>query len=318
MTTKKLGSSDVCVSSIVLGTWAMGGDYFGAIEDKDSIRCIQTNIENGVTTIDSAEIYGNGRAEVVVGRSLQGVSRDKYVMLSKAWTSHFGKDSIREAAEGSIKRLGCEYLDVYFLHYPPVEQSIAEAMESIARLKSEGIIRAIGVSNFSLDQLKEARKYGQVDVIQPCYNLLWRYIDRDILPYCIENNIGIITYSSIAQGLLTGKMTKDTVIEDGRKKAALFQPGVYERCLEVTDFVKKVAQKYKKTPTQVCINWLFNTTGITASIVGCKNEAQALENIDSLDFTLSKEDYDAINQASRDFTDKMPEYELFFRTDVKK
>ena len=317
MNHREIGKSGVKVSELIFGCWSMGGDYFGAVNDSESVRCIRTSIEAGVDSFDNAELYGDGRAEEVLGKALQGIDRSKLTLISKAWTTHFGKEEMVKACVRTLRRLCTDYLDIYFLHYPPKEQSIAEAMENIGALKEKGLIRAVGVSNFSLEELNEAQKYGVVDVIQPCYSLLWRYIDRDILPYCIENGIGVIPYSTLAQGLLTGRFHKDSVFDDGRRKAALFQPGIYEKCLEVADFVVKTAAKYGKTAAQAGINWLINTPGITAPIVGGTNERHALENTGAADFTLSAEDYRAIDEKSRVFTDNMPEFELFFNSNIK-
>ena len=195
--------------------------------------------------------------------------------------------------------------------------SIAQAVENVNRLKEKGKIRSIGVSNFTLEMLQEARQYGQIDVVQPCYNLLWRYIDRDLLPYCTEEGIGVIPYSTLAQGLLTGKFKPDTPITGGRSRAALFQPGVYEKCLKVADFLVEVGKQYGVTATQVCINWLVNNKNLTAPIVGGTDKRHAEQNIQALNFTLSQEDYDRIDAYSREFCSQMPEYVLFFNTEVK-
>lgn len=314
---RKLGKTQIEISAIVLGCWAMGKGYFGDPVEQNSIHCIRESIEHGITTIDNAELYGRGEAEEVLGKAIAGLDREKLVLISKAWTSHFGRDSMEEACNGTLKRLGTDYLDVYFLHYPPVHESMEEAVGNMMRLKEQGKIRAIGVSNFSLAQLREAMQYGEIDVIQPCYNLLWRYDDRDVLPFCIEQDIGVITYSSLAQGLLTDKYFDGTRPTDGRAKAALFQPDVFERCLTVSKFVAGIAQKYGKTTAQTAINWMVQTPGITAPIVGGTTVKQALENIGAVDFTLSAEDYAAIDAVSREFVAGLPEYELFFNTNIK-
>ena len=313
----ELRNSGVKVSQIVQGLWAAGGGYFGDPQDQDTIEAVHACMELGIDSFDTAEIYGRGHSEQVLGEALKDVPRDKVVLISKAWTSNYGKAEMENALDTSMKYMKTDYLDVYFLHYPPTEQSIEEAMTNIMALKAKGKIRAVGVSNFNMEQLEEAEKYGQVDVIQPCYNLLWRYIDRDVLPYCRKNNIGVISYSSLAQGLLTGSMTADTKVTDGRARAALFQPGVYEKCLEVTEFLKPIAAKYNKTVAQLVINWMANTPGMTAPIVGCSTRAETVENAASLGWELSKEDYDAIDKRSKQFTDNMPEYELFFNSNIK-
>jgi len=227
-------------------------------------------------------------------------------------------EDMEKSCDDSLRRLGADYLDTYFLHYPPRDgMSIAQAVENVNRLKEKGKIRSIGVSNFTLEMLQEARQYGQIDVVQPCYNLLWRYIDRDLLPYCTEEGIGVIPYSTLAQGLLTGKFKPDTPITGGRSRAALFQPGVYEKCLKVADFLVEVGKQYGVTATQVCINWLVNNKNLTAPIVGGTDKRHAEQNIQALNFTLSQEDYDRIDAYSREFCSQMPEYVLFFNTEVK-
>ena len=315
---KKLGNTAIKVSPFVMGCWSVGGDYFGSIEDTNSIRCIKTYLEHGINTFDTAEVYGMGRAEKVLGEALKGTDRESVVVFSKVWPLHYGKKEMEEACDQSLKRLGMDYLDVYFLHYPPQAGTSMElAMESINELKRKGKIRSIGVSNFTLDMLKEASAYGTVDVIQPCYNLLWRYIDKDILPYCVKENIGVIPYSTLAQGLLTGRFTKDTQITGGRAKAALFQPGVYEECLEVTDALIELGKKYDHSATQICINWLVKNPNLTAPIVGGANAEHALDTLKALDFIMEQEDYKKIDEISSAFCEKMPEYQLFFDTKVK-
>ena len=317
-----LGKSDVKISQIVQGLWAAGGGYFGDPQDQLSMEAIRESLAVGINTFDSAELYGQGHSEEVLGEALKGAARDKYVLISKAWTTHYTRDGMEEALNNSMKRMNTDYLDVYFLHYPPAWSnpnpvSIEEAVNNINEMKKLGKIRAIGVSNFSLEELKEAQKYAQIDVVQPCYNMLWRYVDRDVLPYCRDNDIGVITYSSLAQGLLTGTLTKEAPPEGGRSRAALYQPGIYEQCLDVTEFLRPYAAKYNVTVPQLVINWMTNVPGITAPIVGASNKEEAAENVKALDFEMSKEDFDAIDARSKEFTSKLPEYELFFNTNVK-
>lgn len=315
MNAKQLGKSDVYVSAMILGTWSMGGDYFGEADDRDSAEVIRTYLGQGVNTFDTAEIYGNGRAETVLGKTLEGVPRQDYVLISKVFPQHFGQ--MEKSCDESLKRLKTDYLDVYFLHYPPVDMSIGEAMERIHGLKEKGKIRTVGVSNFSLEQLEEARRYGTVDVIQPCYNLLWRYAERDLLPYCTKEGIGVIPYSTLAQGLLTGHFQKDTPITAGRKRAALFQPENYLRCLEVTEVLKEVGGKYGLSAAQTCISWLMYNPELTAPIIGGIDERHARENLAAADFVMPRQDYETIDAASRAFCQSMPEYVLFFDSKIR-
>lgn len=317
MNYKKLGKSGVEVSELILGCWAMGGDYFGATEDESSLEALQVSYENGVNTFDTAEIYGSGRSERVVGEAARRIGRDKVKIISKVFKPSMAHDKMVKACEDSLSRLGTDYLDVYFLHYPIPEEevSIQERMETMTELKKAGKIRAIGLSNFSLEEMKAAMKYGQVDVIQPCYSLLWRY-DEELLKFSRENDIAVIPYSTLAQGLLTGKYKKGATFTDGRSRAALFQPENYDRALEVTDVLAGISAKYGKTPAQGAIAWLLQTPGVTAPIVGAKNGKQAAENIQASGWQFSPEDYAAIDRASREFTEGLPHYTLFFNTNT--
>ena len=293
---KKLGKSDVLVSELILGCWAMGGDYFGATEDKSSLEALEVSYENGVNTFDTAEIYGDGRSERVVGEAARRIGREKVRIISKVFKPSMSHDKMIKACEDSLQRLGTDYLDVYFLHYPVAEEevTIQERMETMEELKKAGKIRAIGLSNFSLEEMKAAMKFGQVDVIQPCYSLLWRY-DEALLEFSRKQEISVIPYSTLAQGLLTGKYQKGAVFTDGRSQ---------------------ISAKYGKTPAQGAIAWLLQTQGITAPIVGAKNGRQAQENLKAAGWQFSKEDYDVIDRASRRFMEGLPHYTLFFNTET--
>lgn len=183
------------------------------------------------------------------------------------------------------------------------------------KLKEKGKIRAIGVSNFSKDQLIEARKYGEIDVIQPCYSLVWRFLDHEEMNYCIDNNIGIISYSTLAQGILTGKFTKDTVFpsEDGRSRVPLFQSPHYEGALDVVEKLRPFAEKYDVTLAQLAIRWVIQQKGITAPIVGAKNPSQVLDNVKACNFVISDEDFKAIDKISQAFAYELPHFQTFFR-----
>jgi myo-inositol catabolism protein IolS len=213
-----------------------------------------------------------------------------------------------------MKRMGTDYIDIYFIHYPNDEVDINETMSAMLDLKKEGKIREIGLSNFNRDQMEEALKIGRYEVIQPCYSLLWRFIEEDIVPYCIDNNIGIVAYSPIAQGILTGKFTKDWRFREGdkRKTTPLFQEGLFEECLEVADALKPYAKRHGKTQGQVAINWVTSQPGITSAIVGARNAAQMKENMGAAGWRLSGDELAEIDKIGRRVTDKLPKYENFF------
>jgi myo-inositol catabolism protein IolS len=314
---RKLGKSDLNISEITLGCWVMGGDYWGGTEDDDSIKAIRTALNEGINFFDTAELYGKGHSEKVLGKALK--ERRKEVCIStKVWTNHMKKDQVIQACEDSLKRLETDYIDVYFIHYPVEDVPIEETMESMLRLKEQGKIRVIGLSNFSLSQMEEVLKIGRIDVIQPCYSMLWRYIDEDIIPFCIENQIGIIPYSPLAQGILTGKFNKDSQFKegDGRKRAPLFQPQWFGKALTVADGLRSYAEKYNRTQAQVAINWTNYRPGITSAIVGARNEKQARENAGAVGWQLCQEDWDKLNELSLSFTQNLPKFQSFFRNNV--
>lgn len=315
MNQRFLGNSQIKVTEQILGCWAIGGSYWGGTDDRESIATIKAAIEGGISTLDTAYIYGNGHSERIVGEGIKGYDREKLILITKLWKSEMSQDRIEKACDDSLRAMGTDYADIYFIHYPSEDIPIEETMNGMMKLKEKGKIKSIGLSNFSLEQMKEAMRYGKIDVIQPCYSLVWRFLDHEELPFCIENNIGVITYCTLAQGILTGKFTKDKTFseDDGRSKAPIFQQPYFEEALQVTEHVKKIALKYDKTPSQIAINWVINTRGITAPIVGARTVKQIEENLKASSFTLDPEDYEYLDRVSRKFTDTLPAFETFFK-----
>lgn len=316
---RKLGRSGLEVSEISLGCWVTGGDYWAGAEDDESIRAIQKAVDTGINFIDTAEIYGSGHSEEVLGRALQG-RRQKVVLASKVWQSHLKAPDVRKACEGSLKRMKTDYLDLYYIHYPSnTGIPIAETLGALADLQKEGKIRAIGVSNFSVAQMEEALAIHRFDALQPCFSLFWRW-EEEAIAFCAKNNIAVAAYSPLAQGLLTGKFTRDWKFPegDGRARAALFQQGVFEKCLDAVDELKPIAAKYGKTLGQTALNWTTAQPGLTSAIVGARTAAQAEENAGAAGWRLDAADIAAIEKIGRKVTDTLPEFELFFNTNVKK
>lgn len=316
MITKELGKSGVRVSEQILGCWVIGGSYWGGAEDRDSIEAIKRAYEGGINTFDTAYIYGEGRSERILGEAVKTIPREKLTIITKLWKTEMEKDKVRAACEKSLKELGMDYIDVYFIHYPSdTGVPIGETMEEMMKLKTDGKIRSIGISNFNLEQMKEAREYGEIDVIQPCYSLVWREIDQDgVLDYCIENDIGVISYSTFAQGILTGKFDENTTFssDDGRSRAPLFQDEYYSGALKVAEQLKPFARKYDRTIAQVAINWVMGKEGISAPIVGARNSHQVEENLKASGWSLSKEDWDEIDIFSKEYTYSLPKFKSFF------
>jgi len=297
---RRLGSSPVSVSEIGLGTWGMSGAFWGAADDTESIRVVHRALDLGVTLIDTAEVYGQGHAEEVLGKALVG-RRDKAVVASKAGPHHLAPADVEAALEGSLKRLQTDHLEIYFIHWPNPDVPIGSTMETMEKLRSRGLIQAIGVSNFGPKEMDEARRYGTIDVLQPPYNMLWREVEAATLPYCRQNNIGIIPYSGLAQGLLTGTLSRDTRFVEGdeRRTTVLFQPGTYESALDAVDGLRPIAAKYGKTVAQLAIQWLTSRPGVSAPLLGGRTVREMEENAGSVGWKIAEADITAIDNLTK-------------------
>jgi myo-inositol catabolism protein IolS len=297
MQQRRLGSSPVSVSEIGLGTWGMSGAFWGAADDAESIRVIHRALELGVTLIDTAEAYGRGHSEEVLGTALAG-RRNKAVIATKVAPNHLDPRELEGALEGSMKRLQTDVVDIYFVHWPNPKFPIGPTMEVLERLRVQGRIRAVGVSNFGTAQMDQARAHGTIDVLQPPYNMLWREVEAALLPYCREHNIGIMPYSGLAQGLLTGTLSRGTEFAEGdeRRTTVLFQPGIYERSLDAVDGLRPIAAKYGKTIAQLAVQWLTSRPGVSSPLLGARTVREMEENAASVGWTIAPEDVDAIDR----------------------
>ena len=294
---RHLGGSSVEVSQIGLGTWGMSGAFWGAADDAESLRVIYRALELGVTLIDTAEAYGKGHAEEVVGKALAG-RRNWAVIATKVMASRLDPQELQAALEGSLRRLQTDYVEVYFIHWPNPDFPIGPTMEALERLRADGRIRAIGVSNFGPEEMDRAREYGTIDVLQPPYNMLWREIEAATLPYCRKHNIGVMPYSGLAQGLLTGTLSRDTVFVEGddRRTTVLFQPGAYEHALDVVERLRPIAAKYGKTVPQLAVQWLTSRPGVSSPLLGARTVAEIEENLGSIGWSITEDDLAAIDR----------------------
>lgn len=310
---KRIGETKVEISELIQGTWVMGKDYWGGAEDTESIDAILCALDQGITTFDTAYIYGAGYAEELLGKALLG-KRSKCQVITKLWKTDMAKARVQLGLEQAMQRLKTDYIDIFFIHYPSDEIPIEETMTELMRLKEEGKIGAIGVSNFSLGQMVEAQQYGKIDIIQPCYSLLWRFIDKDILPYCIENHISVIPYSPLGQGILTGKMkgAYKFKAEDKRTSTPLFLPENFNNALAVTEDVIRIGIKYNKTPAQTAIRWVMQAKGMSLPIVGARNKEQVIDNIGAIGWSLTEEDFKELDDISKRFSNKLPTYRTLF------
>ncbi|WGV24061.1 aldo/keto reductase [Halotia branconii] len=310
MQKRTLGKSDVQITPILMGTWQAGKKMWKGIEDADSIKTIRAAFEAGITTIDTAEVYGEGHSEQIVAEALSDV-RDRVEYATKVFSNHLKYDQVITACDRSLKNLKTDYIDLYQIHWPsgafnsetvPIE----ETMKALTFLKEQGKIRAIGVSNFSKTQLAEASKYGRIDSLQPPYSLFWRKIETDAMPYCIENNISILAYSSLAQGLLTGKFAADQRFdpEDNRAKNKLFQGENFKHAQQALEKLRPIADRHNSTLAQLALAWLIAQPQSNA-IAGARYPKQATDNALAAELKLSADEIAEIDAIGRIVTDHL-------------
>jgi myo-inositol catabolism protein IolS len=307
---RMLGTSGIRISSIIMGTWQAGKDMWAGIDDRESTTAIKAAYDAGITTFDTAEVYGNGHSEKIVGNALQEV-RDKVVIATKVFSNHLKYQQVMDACHGSLKNLNTDYIDLYQIHWPPGSFGakpvpLEETMRALTDLKTQGKIRAIGVSNFSGSQLQEVAKYGTIHSLQPPYSLFWRKIETHALPYCLENDITILAYSSMAQGVLTGKFGPDHKFAKGdhRFRNKLFEPENYERVQKALEKLRPIAKSNNITLGQLALAWIISRPGICA-IAGARNAEQAVQNAAAAHVRLSKEDLAAVDAIGRTVTDSL-------------
>ncbi len=312
MEKRSLGTSDIKITPILMGTWQAGKKAWVGIEDAETIKAIRAAFDVGITTIDTAEVYGEGHSERIVAQALSDV-RDRVVYATKVFANHLKYEQVMVACERSLKNLNTDYIDLYQIHWPAGKFNteivpIAETMSALNELKQQGKIRAIGVSNFSRSQLAEAAQYSRIDSLQPPYSLFWRWVENDAMPDCIENNISILAYSPLAQGLLTGKFGVGHKFDpaDNRAKNKLFQGENYERAQKALDQLRPIAERHQASLASLAIAWLIAQPQ-TNAIVGARNAEQAAANAKAADIQLSPDELQEIDAIGRIVTDHLDE-----------
>jgi len=297
-----LGPKGIKVSKIGIGLWQASSDWNA--QDEDIIKAVETTRDLGVNLIDTAEAYGMGHSESVLGKALKQFGRENFVVATKVNGSHLRYEELQKAAAASMRRLGVKEIDLYQVHWPdPWEQiPLKYTMKAMEKLYFEGKIRAIGVSNFAVRDLEEARSYlSRADIVsnQLKYNLVQRDIDDEVVPYCKRNGISIIAYSPLAQGALTGKYkVGKTPKGDVRASSPLFAESNFSQIAQLVDVLASIAKSHKRLIAQVALNWLASLPGFIP-IPGVKDATQASENIASLDFELTRKEIAAIEKAAR-------------------
>ena len=310
MEKRSLGTSDVQITPIIMGTWQAGKRMWSGIDDDESIRAIRAAVEAGITTIDTAEVYGEGHSEQIIAQAVADI-RDRLEYASKVFANHLKYEQVLEACDRSLSNLKTDYLDLYQIHWPagsfgneivPLE----ETMRALNKLKEDGKIRAIGVSNFNREQITEAATYGRIDSLQPPYSLFWRKIEQEAVPYCEENNISVLAYSSMAQGLLTGKFSLDHQFdkEDHRSANVLFQGKNFERAQNALDQLRPIAKSHNCTLAQLSLAWLIAQPQ-TQAIAGARTAEQSQDNAKAAEVDLSIEELQEIDRIGKQVTDHL-------------
>jgi aryl-alcohol dehydrogenase-like predicted oxidoreductase len=309
--TRKLGSSSLELTTVGLGAWAMGGPWefgWGPQDDDDSIRTIRAALDEGINWIDTAPVYGRGRSEEVIGRALKDVA-EKPVIATKCslvWDEKRDKinclraESIRNECHQSLKRLRIDVIDLYQVHWPEPDEQLEEGIGAMAELQRQGKIRSIGVSNFTVEQVQRAQRIAGVVSLQPPYNMLRRDAEKELLPYCGKDNIGVVVYSPMQKGLLTGKFTAEKVASlpkgDHRKKDPEFRGAAFSATLELVDSLKPIAERNGITLAQLAVSWVLRRKEVTAAIVGARRPEQTKETAPAADIDLDPETVEEIEE----------------------
>ncbi len=320
---RALGESGVKASAITFGAWAIGGWMWGGADRKEAVEAIRASISEGVSSIDTAPIYGQGVSEDIVGEALAGISRDQVQILTKfgmRWDVQKGdfafhtkdndgqeldiykyasRDSIIEECENSLRRLRTDYIDLYQIHWPDITTPIDETMEAVQTLLQQGKIRAAGVCNYSLDQMKEANQTLKLASNQVPYSMVERTIERDVVPYAIETQTAIIAYSPLQRGILTGKIKPGHAFAEGdhRPTTKFYKPENIERINAFLDKIRPIADEKQATLSQLVIRWTIDQPGITVALVGARNAEQAIQNARAAQIQLSSQEMKQINDA---------------------
>jgi aryl-alcohol dehydrogenase-like predicted oxidoreductase len=306
-----LGNSDLHITSLGVGAWAIGGSGYlfgwGPQDDKDSVAAIRKALESGMNWIDTAAVYGLGHSEEVVARSLEGIPHRPYVFTKceRVWNERgelggsLTAASLRRECEASLRRLKVDVIDLYQIHWPQPDEDLEEGWTTLAKLKEEGKVRYIGVSNFDVSQMKRAQAIAPITSLQPPYSMLAREVEKEILPYCAEQNIGVIVYSPMRNGLLSGAMTRERAAalpdNDWRRRNPDFQEPKLSRNLQLVDLLRSIGKRHGRTPGEVAIAWTLGHPAVTAAIVGLRRPEQVSGIIGAGEFRLSSEEIGEID-----------------------
>jgi aryl-alcohol dehydrogenase-like predicted oxidoreductase len=324
---KYLGNSSIKVTPIAFGAWAIGGWMWGGAEANAAMRALRASFDAGITTIDTAPVYGFGHSEELVGRAMEGIARDRYQILTKYgmnWKTaqgdyyfdtkdndgnplrvykYSGTQAVIQECEDSLRRLKTDYIDLYQIHWPDTTTPIAETMEAVAKLISQGKVRAAGVCNYSAEQVDEALKTVKLVSNQVPYSMINRGIEATVVPQALKKGMSIIPYSPLQRGLLTGKIKPGHKFGEGdtREGSRWYKPENIEGANALLDKIRPIADAHQVTLSQLVINWTTRQPAMDCVLVGARDEKQVKENVKSLDFKLTDDELKKISQAISEF-----------------
>jgi aryl-alcohol dehydrogenase-like predicted oxidoreductase len=312
--TRTFGKTDMEITPIGFGSWAIGGSgwrgAWGPQDDEEAVGAIRRAVDLGLNWIDTAAVYGLGHSEELVARALKGLPESErpyvFTKCSRVWdeggnvSDSLKNDSIRRECEESLRRLQAGVIDLYQIHWSRPDEDIEEGWSALAELKEEGKVRHIGVSNFDVGQMERAQSIAPVETLQPPYNMLNRGVEEEILPYCEEQNIGVIVYSPMRSGLLTGKMTRERVqnlpSDDWRRNSSDFQEPRLSRNLELVELLEEIGKEHGRSPAEVAIAWTLRYPAVTGAIVGGRRSEQVDGIIGAAELRLSEDELDRIER----------------------
>jgi aryl-alcohol dehydrogenase-like predicted oxidoreductase len=311
MQKRQLGNSDLMITPLGVGAWAIGGGGWafgwGPQDDTDSVDAIRAAVDAGMNWVDTAAVYGLGHSEEVVAKALDGMANKPYVFskCGRVWDENrvIGKrlkrDSVRAECEASLRRLQVDVIDLYQMHWPEPDEDVEEGWTAMAELQAEGKVRWIGVSNFSKAQMERAQKIAPITSLQPPYSLLTREVEAEVLPHAAESGAGVIVYSPMGRGMLTGAMTRERIAampeDDHRKRWVQFQEPALTKNLELVEKLREIGERYGVAPGEVALAWVLRRPEVTGAIVGLRSPAQLDGVIQAMEFRLSVGEDDEIS-----------------------
>jgi len=309
----RIGHGDKTHNTLGLGCWTFGGAQWGGQDDDESLDAMRKALDLGLTHFDTASGYGGGHSERLVGRFIED-KRDAIFLASKQGANK-SKEKFAASIRSSLERLGTDSIDLYYIHWPSSKFDLRPTMEALVEAKDEGVVGAIGVSNFSVEQMDQVMEVGRIDAHQLCYNLLWRWDESDVIPYCIDHDIAVVTYSSIAQGILTGKFPKHPEFKEGdqRPNTTLFDDDVWPHVYRGVEEMKTLAADAGRSLTHLAIRWVAEQPGITSILVGARNADQVAENAAAMEGEIDPSVFERLTELSDSIAESIPDTGNIFK-----